>query len=99
MGPAKPGVGAKLMNTCNCLQDATVSVAGLDLKLEWPVYGKLDIMLRRPDTGPEDFAEGPLEDITKAELNDISDVVYEGVVFAGQHAAQVTERVAAGPSS
>ncbi|MDO8361688.1 MAG: SDR family oxidoreductase [Actinomycetota bacterium] len=51
-------------------------------------YGRLDIMFANAGKAVPGFGTIALEDISVAEWDDVNDVVYKGVFFAGKHACR-----------
>ncbi|MBW8825839.1 MAG: SDR family oxidoreductase [Acidobacteria bacterium] len=52
-------------------------------------YGKLDIMFANAGKAPAGMGSIALEDFTEEQWDDVNDVVYKGVFFAGKHACRV----------
>jgi NAD(P)-dependent dehydrogenase (short-subunit alcohol dehydrogenase family) len=68
--------------------------AAVDLAVaEW---GRLDIMFANAGKAPEGFGAVPLEDVTEAQWDDVNDVVYKGVFFAGKHACRAMKATGGG---
>ena len=51
-------------------------------------YGRLDIMFANAGKAPAGMGTIALEDITSDEWDDVNDVVYRGVFYAGKHACR-----------
>jgi NAD(P)-dependent dehydrogenase (short-subunit alcohol dehydrogenase family) len=60
---------------------------------EWE---RLDIMFANAGKAPEGFGAIPLEEVTEAQFDDVNDVVYKGVFFAGKHACRVMKEQGGG---
>ena len=68
--------------------------AAVDLALaQWE---RLDIMFANAGKAPEGFGAVALEDVTEEQWDDVNDVVYKGVFFAGKHACRVMKRSGGG---
>jgi NAD(P)-dependent dehydrogenase (short-subunit alcohol dehydrogenase family) len=55
-------------------------------------YGRLDIMFANAGIPVAGFGTIPLEDTTSEDWDDVNDVVYKGVFFAGKHACRQMKR-------
>jgi len=68
--------------------------AAVDLAVsQWE---RLDIMFANAGKAPEGFGSVALEDVTEEQWDDVNDVVYKGVFFAGKHACRVMKRSGGG---
>jgi len=59
-------------------------------------YGRLDIMFANAGKAPAGMGTIPLEDTSEADWDDVNDVVYKGVFFAGKHACRQMKTQAEG---
>ncbi|MDO8390369.1 MAG: SDR family NAD(P)-dependent oxidoreductase [Actinomycetota bacterium] len=59
-------------------------------------YGRLDIMFANAGKAVPGFGTIALEDISEAEWDDVNDVVYKGVFYAGKHACRQMKTQAEG---
>jgi len=77
--------GAALAMKVDVGVEAEVEAAVAAAVAKW---GRLDIMFANAGKSVEGFGTIPLEDITEAQWDDVNDVIYKGVFFAGKHACR-----------
>jgi NAD(P)-dependent dehydrogenase (short-subunit alcohol dehydrogenase family) len=70
---------------CDVTRERDVEAAVAAAVDQW---GRLDIMFANAGKAPEGFGGIALEDVTEAQWDDVNDVVYKGVFFAGKHACR-----------
>ena len=85
--------GEAIARKCDVKVEAEVEAAVQAAVAEW---GRIDIMFSNAGKAPEGFGTVPFEDVTEEQWEDLNDVIFRGVFFAGKHAARQMKKQGGG---